>query len=212
MTNAIREVKYIVAAAVCCASLAASGTSSSPVPVTRCPERSFLYRTAPSGEFDLRWVKPQGATSATLTVTGSRYSRTYENLTGDSLRMSLPSSPSAANEDVYELVLAFDDTSVLRTTLGSVATVGSSSAVAYAWDDSSFKWRRMERPAVLPIPFGVERFVVDGVETDTMLGGYAGWCCFRAAYADVHTLRAETSTGVLEAEFSEASGMMLIVY
>ena len=205
------KAKNIVAAAVCCVSLVASGTSSSPVPVTRCPERSFLYRTAPSGEIALRWVKPHGAESATLTVTGSNYRRTYENLTGDTLRLSLPSSSSAADENVYELVLTFDDTSVLQATLGSIATVGSSSAVAYALDDSSRKWRRMERPAVLPIPFGVERFVVDGTEADTMPGGYAGCDYVRAADADIHTLRAETSTDVLEIELSEVGGMIFSI-
>lgn len=203
----------IVATLVCMAlsPLALRATVSLPVPVMRNPEQSYLWRTAPSGAFDLRWVKPQGATSATLAVTGAGYSQTYENLTGESLQLSLPGAASPVDENVYELVLTFDNASTLRTTLGAVSTIGTASAAASALDDTSREWTCIVRPAVLPIPYGVERFEVDGVPTDTGLGGHAGWYLFQAAHADTHTLLAATSTALFEAEVTEVRGMTIII-
>ena len=203
-----------VTAALVCVTMSpfvARAAVSQPVAVTRNPEQSFLWHAAPSGTFELRWVKPQGATSATLAVTGAHYSQTYENLTGESLQLSLPGAASPVDENVYELVLTFDNASTLRTTLGAVSTIGTASAAASALDDTSREWTCIVRPAVLPIPYGVERFEVDGVPTDTGLGGHAGWYLFQAAHADTHTLLAATSTALFEAEVTEVRGMTIII-
>ena len=186
------------------------GTLSSAVPVVRNPEQSFLWHTAPSGTFELRWVKPHGATSATLSVTGAGYSQTYENLTGDSLQLSLPGAASSDGENVYELVLTFDDASVLRTTLGAVSTIGPTSASALAMNDSDRGWWHAVVPVVLPIPYGVERFTVDGVQQDTGLGGDTGWYNLRTAANGMHTLRAETSADAFEVELLVQNGFLLI--
>lgn len=188
----------------------AFGTFSPAVPVVRSPEKSFLWHTVPTGDFELRWVKPQGATSATLAVTGPGYSQTYENLTGDSLLLSLPQAASGDNEAVYGLVLTFDDTSVLRTTLGAVATIGSSSASAIAINDADRAWGRTMAPVVIPVPCGVDRFEVDGVQQDTGLGGDAGWYNLRTAANGMHTLRAETSADAFEVELLVQNGFLFI--
>ena len=202
-------------AAVMAASLAllpevVRGTTSQSVVIERNPEKSFLWHTSPTGAFELRWAKPQGATSATLSVTGAGYSHEYENLTGDSLFLSLPPATTSRGENVYQLVLTFDDSTVLRATLGSVSTLGASSATAMALRESVRTWRRSGVYPVLPIPFGVERFEVDGVATDTGLGGDAGWFYFKPAGEGVHTLRAEMPDGAVEAELATPDGMILI--
>ena len=189
----------------------AFGTLSQAIPIVRNPEKSFLWHTAPTGDFELRWVKPQGATSATLAVTGPGYSQTYENLTGDSLLLSLPQAVSGDNETVYELVLTFDDTSVLQTSLGAVATIGSSSASTMAINDADRAWGRTMVPIVIPVPCGVDRFEIDGVQKDTGLDGYAGWYHLCLAGNGPHALLAETSSRVFAAELLAQNGFMVII-
>ena len=189
----------------------AQETLSSAVPVERNPEKSFLWHTAPTNTFVLRWVKPQGATSATLNVTGTGYSQSYENLTGDSLSLSLPPAASASDERVYQLVLTFDDDTVLRTTLGVVSTVGVSSASAMSIGDSTRAWGRSGVYPVLPVPCGVERLEVDGVTTDTGLDGDAGWFYFNPVGKGEHSLLVETAEGVREVELVTPGGSMIIV-
>ena len=202
-----------VTAALVCVTMSpfvARAAVSQPVTVTRNPEQSFLWHTAPSGTFELRWVKPQGATSATLAVTGAHYSQTYENLTGESLQLSLPAASSSADENVYELVLTFDNSAVLRTVLGAVSTLGSSSASTMSVRESDRAWGLAQPPVVLPIPCGVELFRVDGVETDTGLGGDAGWYLCRSLAIGAHTLLAQTPARVFEAELFVQPGTMII--
>lgn len=188
----------------------AQAALSSAVSVERHPEKSFLWHAAPTNTFMLRWVKPQGATSATLSVTGAGYSHTYENLTGDSLSLSLPPAVSAADEKVYELVLTFDNATFLRTTLGAVSTVGASSASAMSISDSTRAWSRSGVYPVLPIQCGVERLEVDGVTTDTGLGGDAGWFYFNPVGKGEHSLLAETADGVRDVELVTPGGFMII--
>jgi len=200
-----------VAASLALLPASAQETLSSAVSVERNPEKSFLWHTAPTNTFVIRWVKPQGATSATLSVTGTGYSQTYENLTGDSLSLVLPPASSASDERVYQLVLTFDDDTTLRTTLGAVSTVGASSAQAMSIGDSRRAWSRTGVYPVLPVPCGVERLEVDGVTTDTGLGGDAGWFYFNPVRAGEHSLLAETADGVREVELVTPGGTVIIV-
>ena len=79
---------------------------------------------------------------------------------------------------------------ILGATLGAVSTIGPTSASALAMNDSDRGWWHAVVPVVLPIPYGVERFTVDGVQQDTGLGGDAGWYNLRTAANGMHTLRA----------------------
>ena len=58
------------------------------------------------------------ATSATLTVRGSKYQRVYEGITTSEFTFSLPPADDIAHEDVYELSLVFDNGTEMSARLG----------------------------------------------------------------------------------------------
>ena len=59
-----------------------------------------------------------GAASATLTVRGSTYLHVYEGITTNAFTFSLPPADDVAHEDVYELLLVFDNGSEMKARIG----------------------------------------------------------------------------------------------
>ena len=180
----VNRTKTILACAAILAApmLFAAATSSAPTPVFLRPEASSFWTTATNSTMTLPIFRPRGATSATLTVTGVGYSRTYPNLTGDSVEISLPAPDSPSTENVFTLTLAFDNGTVQDAKLGLIQgketgargfTRCLSPAEGRAWNTAKYR-------AVLPIPYGMESFSVklnggEWQDVDTGLNGAQGW-------------------------------------
>ena len=154
--------------------------SASPAFVFLQPEKTALWRTATGNSFSIAIPYPPGVEkTATLSVSGYRYSATY-SIVGDSsfvLTLPRPEENRPDKENVYSLVLTFADGSVKTASLGGIAGFDGSSQgttrCLLSREDPG--WATVKRSAVLPIPYGTETITVNGIETDTGLDGAAGW-------------------------------------
>ena len=102
------------------------GVKAAPTAVTRDAGESLLYKTLTAQAFTLKWVMPEKATRATLSVTGDGgYSAVYADLTTTQQALELPAAPSRPdNEQIFTFTLAFDNGERFVAKLGSVCGVG----------------------------------------------------------------------------------------
>ena len=154
--------------------------SASPAFVFLQPETTALWRTGTGESFSIAIPYPPGVEkTATLSVSGYRYSATYPVKDDSSFVLTLPKPEENRpdKENVYTLTLTFADGSVQTAKLGGIAGFDGSSEgttrCLLSQDDP--RWRTVKRSAVLPIPCGTETITVNGTETDTGLDGAAGW-------------------------------------
>jgi hypothetical protein len=155
---------------------------SEPVFVFLRPETSSFWNTATNSSLSFPVDYPVGAKSASLSVTGLGYSKTYTGITERSFKLDLPAPSSPSEENVYDLVLEFDNGEQKTARLGLVEGLrpdgeGCTRVIAPANDA---KWGKALKRAVIPIPFGTGSFTVqtNGGETEnieTGLGGAQGW-------------------------------------
>ena len=141
---------------------------------------SSYWHTATNCVLALPIENPEGATSATLSVTGLRYSATYANITASPFLLTLPAATSTATENVYDLTLTFNDTgTTVRTARLGLIRGYDASTVALTRCLTPKEWRKWGwvkgRRAVFPIPYGMTSFTIGDVVTDTGLGGDQGW-------------------------------------
>ena len=182
MTKIARRTFCILHCAFCMAMAAHAGDTSEAATIFIRDDLFSFWRTATNSTVTLPIDFPEGASSATLTVTGARYSRTYANLAAGSFDLALPPATSPDTENVFDLTLTFSDGTVRTAKLGLIdglsdAAEGTTRCIV---PSSARAWPRAKRQAVLPIPFGTESFTIslDGGEatvTDTGLGGAQGW-------------------------------------
>ena len=170
----------------------------------------ILWRTAPGATFDVPVVMAPGATSATLTVTGRGYSRTYSNLSGGSQEVTLPAATSDETEDVFDLTLTFDDpaATVQTAKLGHVASAASDGdAEARVRVAGSRKWGAVKDRAVIRIPANAGTLAIDGDPVDDGLDGAAGWFRFDAVGGRAYEVGLGADIATLYDVFS---GLLLI--
>ena len=143
------------------------------------PETSSFWRTATNQVMSLPVSFPAGASSATLSVTAPGYSAQYAIATSGDFLLSLPAATSPETENVYDLTLTFNDAAAtVRTAkLGLIDAVlpdggGETRCIAPA---SAPKWERVKGRAVIPVPYGLTSFTVNGAAVDTGLNGAQGW-------------------------------------
>jgi hypothetical protein len=149
------------------------------------PETSFFWHMATNSTMTLPVDFPEGATSATLVVTGMSYSVQYTGITEDEFTLTLPAATGPAEENVYGLELTFDNGAKQTASLGllkGIAAGGTGSTRCIA-PFGGKRWCRVERRAVLPVPYGVKSFSfqADGQSAvaETGLDGAAGWYAFK---------------------------------
>ncbi len=144
------------------------------------PQTSSYWHTATNSVLALPVAFPNGATSATLTVSGLKYSATYANITASPFLLALPAATSPETENVYDLTLAFNDAgATVRTARiglidGYDTTAEGGTRCLAPKEQRKWGWVRKSR-AVFPIPYGMTSFTIGGVVTDTRLGGDQGW-------------------------------------
>lgn len=167
----------VFAVSLLAASAAFAGVKSESIFLHLEPEKSSFWHTAADNVMELPVVYPEGASSAELTVTGIGFSRKYEGITGDSVEVVLPPAVSSSTENVYGFTIAFDNGVTNTVRLGLVQDIGEDGrgSTRCMISESARKWGIVERTAVLPIPYGMRSFTLNGVETDTGLDGAQGW-------------------------------------
>lgn len=174
----LRTIAMLIAAAVMSAASYAAETT-----LFMRSKSNILWRTSPGTTFDVPVVLPPDATSATLTVTGRGYSRTYSNLSGGSQEVALPAATSDETENVFDLTLTFDDpaATVQTVKLGHVASAATSGdAEAWVRVAGSRRWGAVKDRAVIRIPANAGTLAIDGEPVDDGLDGGAGWFRFDA--------------------------------
>ena len=143
-----------------------------------CPDTSSFWRTATNQVMALPVAFPAGASAATLTVTAPGYSAQYAIAASGDFLLSLPAATSPETENVYNLTLTFNDAAAtVRTAkLGLIDSVfpggGETRCIAPA---SAPKWERVKGRSVIPVPYGVTSFTINGAAVDTGLNGAQGW-------------------------------------
>jgi len=166
------------------------------------PERSSFWHTAESNELTLPVNYPEGATKATLTVTGVRYSQVYDNITTATYDLTLPAATAAQEENTYALTLSFDAGDPQTATVSVVSGLlpggaGSTRCVS----DWARAWAKMTEPRMtLPVPYGTTSLTKAGEPVDTGLYGAQGFC----------TLPSEEGTYVLTVGETQYSATLVL--
>ena len=172
-----RKVAALAGAAVLTVSAPGAKLSSEPTFVFLRPETSSFWNTATNGTMTLPIDFPSGATRASLRVTGLGYEARYDNIVANEFELTLPTPDSPHTENVYDLVLTFDNGQERRAKLGLIQGLdsggrGRTRCLAPA---NGRVWNKVRKRAVLPIPYGMTSFRVNDVEVDPGLGGAQGW-------------------------------------
>ena len=172
-----RKVAALAGAAVLTVSAPGAKLSSEPTFVFLRPETSSFWNTATNGTMVLPIDFPTGATRASLRVTGLGYEARYDNIVAKEFELALPTPDSPHTENVYDLVLTFDNGQERRAKLGLIQGLdsggrGRTRCLAPA---NGRVWNKVRKRAVLPIPYGMTSFTVNGESVDPGLGGAQGW-------------------------------------
>ena len=179
-TFRILHSAFCILLAASAAAMAEIGGTSEPTTVFVNPGTSSFWHTATNNVLALPVEFPDGATSATLAVSGLRYTATYAGITASPFILTLPAATSTATENVYDLTLTFDDagatvrTARLGLIKGYDTTAEGLTRCLAPKEQRKWGWVKGRR-AVFPIPCGMTAFTVGGVVTDTGLGGDQGW-------------------------------------
>ena len=178
-----RKMATLVGAAMVSVAVPAETIESEPTFVFLRPETSSFWNTATNNTMTVPIDYPAGATKATLQVGGLGYSCFYSNITGPEYTFDLPAATSPETENVYDLTLSFynesgDPVAEPRTAkLGLVQGLspdaeGTTRCLA---PSGSRVWNKVKGQAVLPIPYGMTSFRVNGEDVDPELKGAQGW-------------------------------------
>ena len=176
-TMIARKMATLVGAAMVSVAVPAETIESEPTFVFLRPETSSFWNTATNNTMTVPIDYPAGATSAELTVRGVDYQWIYKDITTSEYTFDLPAATSPETENVYDLTLTFNDGTERTAKLGLVQGLspdaeGTTRCLA---PTGSKVWNKVKGRAVLPIPYGMTSFKINGVDTDTGLDGAQGW-------------------------------------
>jgi len=192
----IRKVSTLVGAAmVSAAALAATEMTSESTFVYVRPETSSFWNTVTNGTVTVPIDFPAGASSAALTVSAPSYRRDYTGIVTTEFTFELPQPTSRSTENVYDLKLTFDDGTERTARLGCVtgAACGNEGSTRCLVPAGDRAWAAVKNRAVLPIPYGMTSFTVNGVETDTGLNGAQGWYALTSEIGESYSLTMQAS-------------------
>ena len=214
----LRQRKMVVGlfAAVFASSAYAGAVSESFTAFLR-PDESSFWRTAPGKTVTVPIDWPEGASAATLTVTGLGYERVYTDISGETYTFDLPDAVDSQTENVYDLTLAFNDADTTTRTakLGLITglTTLAEGTTRCRLPVGSKTWNKAGGlRAVLPIPYGTVSFTVNGVEKVSELGGAQGWYALDGLVPGQATeLALSTDEDDYSASLFGAGGILLLV-
>ena len=183
-TMIARKMATVVGASVLSLAVGATELTSEPTFVFLRPETSSFWHTATNNQMTVPIDYPEGASTASLAVSGLGYDKEYVNIVkvdpdeGSNeftFELPVPSSPEA--ENVYDLKLTFDNGVTRTAKLGLIQGLspdaeGTTRCLA---PSGSKVWNKVNGQTVLPIPYGMTSFKVNGADVDTGLDGAQGW-------------------------------------
>ena len=158
--------------------VAAERLASDRAQVYLVPKQTVFWQTATGNQLTVPVWFPRGVTSAELTVEGSfGYRRVYAIESEGDFALTLPEATNAQTEDVFDLTLRFSDGTERTARLGLIAGLRTDAAGATRCllPQGARKWNGVVGHAVLPIPYGMTSFTIDGQAVDTGLDGAQGW-------------------------------------
>ena len=141
------------------------------------PETSSFWRTARSRSVTVPVDFPEGATTATLSVTGVGYSANYVIAAPGPYTFQLPEASTPAEENTYSLALSFDHGEGKTARLSLIAGLengGAGSTRCVSQENRSWATSKSQQ-MTLPVPFGTTSLVVNGDTVDTGLDGAQGF-------------------------------------
>ena len=189
-----RITELVALAAVAVLAEAWGGNTSPAAYVSLDNESTAIWRTAFSSTVTLKWKMPPTATKATLTVSSATRVASMADLAVESYELQLPPATSAKDENVYTLVLDFNNGLSVTGQVGVVTSSAAGASVTTSVRSAeSNEWNRFRRSAVALVPHDAVGVTVDGAAAVPYLGGAEGWCVFgayRGAY-DFQTVLSE---------------------
>ena len=203
----LRTFVFAMASAMGCAGIAAT---SDPTLVFLRPAESSFWRTATNASFTVNIDYPEGAGSAELTVKGMHYAVTVPNVTARQCDLTLPRATSPETEDVFDLILAFDNGATNVASVGVIQGSGVAEPVTTrVLPPVPRKWNRGKGSSVLPIPSPTATLSVDGEPVPAAGTGWYGW---KPTEFGTYVLRLEDGTEPVEVSVEvKDSGLVLIV-
>ena len=204
----IKPVLAAVGAALLSAGVFAADSASSFVFVN--PDTSSFWRVPLSGSVTVPVDFPEGATSATLAVSGVGYSANYEITAPGPYELQLPEATSPGLENTYSLTLTFDrgpgKTARLSVIAGLESGAGGSTRCL---SQESRGWPRVSGTRfTVPVPYGATSLEVDGVPVDTGLDGARGFFTVGAVPTDLELVVGDTTNSV---SIVEMPGSLLFI-
>lgn len=169
---------------------AVTSRSSEPTWVFLNHETSSFWRTATNNVMTVPVDFPEGAASASLSISAPGYSVVYQGIVDREFKFTLPAAESPDTENVYDLRLEFDEGTVREARMGLIDgyTRSRSASARCILPSGSPQWRKVRKRAVLPVPYKVTSItaVVNGEERslDTGSDGAQGWYVLQLARGD----------------------------
>lgn len=205
--NLLRAALLATASAMC---MAGNAATSDPTPVFLRPAESSFWRTATNASFTVNIDYPEGATSAELTVKGMHYAVTVPNVTARQCDLTLPKATSPETEDVFDLILAFDNGVTNVASVGVIQGSGVAEPVTTrVLPPVPRKWGRAKGSSVLPIPSPTATLTIDGEQVPAVGTGWYGW---KPTEFGTYVLRLEDGAEPVEVSVEvKDSGLVLIV-
>ena len=172
-----RKMATLVGAAMVSVAVPAAELTSEATFVFLRPETSSFWNTATNNTMTVPIDYPAGATSAALSVRGLGYHCVYRDIRTNEYTFELPAATSPETENVYDLTLTFDNGVERTAKLGLVQGLSpdSEGTTRCLAPSGSRVWNRVKGQAVLPIPYGMTSFKVNGEDVDPELKGAQGW-------------------------------------
>lgn len=176
-TMIARKMATLVGAAMVLVAVPAAELTSEATFVFLRPETSSFWNTATNNTMTVPIDYPTGATSAALSVRGLGYHCVYKDIRANEYTFELPAATSPETENVYDLTLTFDNGVERTAKLGLVQGLSpdSEGTTRCLAPSGSRVWNKVKGQAVLPIPYGMTSFKINGQETNTGLEGAQGW-------------------------------------
>lgn len=203
----LRALVLTAASAMC---MAGSAATSDPTLVFLRPAESSFWRTATNASFTVNIDYPEGAGSAELTVKGMHYAVTVPNVTARQCSLTLPEATSPETEDVFDLILAFDNGVTNIASVGVIQGSGVAEPVTTrVLSSATRKWNRAKGSSVLPVASPTATLSVDGEQVPAVGTGWYGW---KPTEFGTYVLRLEDGTEPVEVSVEvKDSGLVLIV-
>ena len=140
------------------------------------PDASLLWRTAPSGSVTIPIEYPPMASSVDISVKGVKYAASYPGVTAATQALTLPAPAKDSDENVYEVVLGFNDGTTNKCAFALVRSQSANASCPVKLA-SAARWSCISAKKVMVIPAGQSLAIDDEAVSTGMEGGWGWFAC-----------------------------------